>query len=180
MDYIDTSSSSEEETTQETTKKTEKKELGAVIVIRHLPEGFFEKQIQEFFAQFCEVRNVRVSRNPKTGKSRGVAFMEVANEDEAQILVDEMDYYYLGKKTIRVQMSSLSRKSLKSLFSMKPKLKKSNGVKEANAAKEISNYLKNAQKLHTDLEVQKKQHRMETKLKNKWATLEQKGISIKK
>jgi RNA recognition motif-containing protein len=180
MDYSDTSSSSEEETTQETTQTTEKKQIGAVIVIRHLPEGFFEKQIQEFFAQFCEVKNVRVSRNPKTRKSRGVAFMEVGNKEEAQILVDEMDYYYLGKKTIRVQMSTLSQKSLKSLFSFKTKGIKQNGVKEANAEKTISTYLKNSQKVHTEPEVQHKQNKMEKKLKNKWAALEKKGIVIKK
>eukprot|EP01080_Neovahlkampfia_damariscottae_P001018 gene1018-9923_t len=111
------SSDSENENTTTTNKKTvlKRKETetpqetskAVLLVIRHLPIGFFEEQIKEFFSQFCEVIQVRVVRSIKTGKSRGVAFAQVADMETAKVICEEMDYYYLGRKTLRVEISKL-------------------------------------------------------------------------
>ena len=47
-----------------------------VVYISHIPHGFYEKQMRDFFAQFGSVTNLRLGRSSKTGKSKGYAFVE--------------------------------------------------------------------------------------------------------
>lgn len=46
--------------------KTNKDEPG-VIFVSHLPHGFYEHQLRDYFEQFGQVNRVRLSRNKKTG-----------------------------------------------------------------------------------------------------------------
>ncbi len=62
-----------------------------VIYIGHLPFGFFEQQLKGFFSQFGTVTRVRVSRNPKTGRSRHYGFVEFLEREVAAIAADTMD-----------------------------------------------------------------------------------------
>lgn len=40
-----------------------------VIYLGHIPHGFYENQIQDFFSQFGTVNKVRLSRSKKVGGS---------------------------------------------------------------------------------------------------------------
>jgi len=74
---------------------------GGVVVVSRLPYGFFEDQLKGFFSQFGVVRKLRLSRNPKTGKSRHFAFMEFDNKEVAAIVADTMDGYMMFGRTLK-------------------------------------------------------------------------------
>ncbi|MES1909665.1 MAG: hypothetical protein MHM6MM_002367 [Cercozoa sp. M6MM] len=71
-----------------------------VIYLGHLPHGFFETQMRGFFSQFGEVTRLRLSRNPKSGKSRHYAFVEFADAETAAIVAEAMNGYMLFHKTL--------------------------------------------------------------------------------
>jgi len=48
----------------------------AVVYIGHLPHGFFEEQMKEYFTQYGEVLGVKLARARKTAKSKGYAFIQ--------------------------------------------------------------------------------------------------------
>ena len=52
-------------------KKTTDKKTG-VLYIGHIPHGYYEKQMRNFLAQYGKILRLRISRNKKTGKSKGM------------------------------------------------------------------------------------------------------------
>lgn len=47
------------------TKRVQIKKSRGVVYLGHLPHGFFEEQIKDYFKQFGSVTRVRVSRSKK-------------------------------------------------------------------------------------------------------------------
>ena len=85
--------------------KVKKADNKGVIYVGHLPKGFNEKELKEFFEQFGPVAKIRVSRSVKTARSRGFAYLEFdSNKGENGKRVAEMatkalnDYMIFGKK----------------------------------------------------------------------------------
>ena len=56
-----------------------------IVYISHIPHGFYEKQMREFFAQFGTVTNLRLGRSKKTGRSCGFAFVEFKYKEVAKV-----------------------------------------------------------------------------------------------
>ena len=56
-----------------------------VIYISHVPHGFYEKQMREFFGQFGSVTNLRLGRSKRTGRSCGFAFVEFKYKEVATV-----------------------------------------------------------------------------------------------
>lgn len=74
---------------------------GGVVYLGHIPFGFFEGPMRKYFSQFGEVTKIRLSRNPKTGKSRHYAFIEFANEEVAKIVAKTMNGYLLMERVLK-------------------------------------------------------------------------------
>jgi nucleolar protein 15 len=73
--------------------------LSNVVYLGHIPHGFYEKQMREFFLQFGQVVNLRISRNKKTGKSKHYGFIQFHTPDIASIVAEAMDgYHFFGQK----------------------------------------------------------------------------------
>uniref|UniRef100_A0A6U9Q094 RRM domain-containing protein n=1 Tax=Picocystis salinarum TaxID=88271 RepID=A0A6U9Q094_9CHLO len=68
---------------------------GHVIYIGHIPHGFYEDQMKEYFSQFGKVTRIRLSRNKKTGKSKHYAFVEFGNAEVAEIAAQAMNGYMM-------------------------------------------------------------------------------------
>jgi nucleolar protein 15 len=62
-----------------------------IIYVGHVPHGFYEKQMKDFFTQFGHVTNLRLSRNKKTTKSRGYGFVQFQSVEVAAITAEAMD-----------------------------------------------------------------------------------------
>eukprot|EP01129_Flabellula_baltica_P016414 TRINITY_DN8736_c0_g1_i1.p1 TRINITY_DN8736_c0_g1~~TRINITY_DN8736_c0_g1_i1.p1 ORF type:complete len:288 (+),score=83.68 TRINITY_DN8736_c0_g1_i1:68-865(+) len=72
-----------------------------IVYLGHIPFGFFEDQMKEFFSQFGTVTRLRLSRNKKSGRSRHYAFVEFVDPVVAQIVADTMDGYMMFNKTLK-------------------------------------------------------------------------------
>ncbi len=72
-----------------------------VIYVGHVPFGFFEEQMKGFFSQFGKVTRLRLSRSPKTGRSRGYAFVEFANKDVAAVAAETMHNYLMYGRVLQ-------------------------------------------------------------------------------
>ena len=49
----------------------------AILYVGHLPKGFNEKELKQFFEQFGTITRMRVSRSKKTARSKGYAYLEI-------------------------------------------------------------------------------------------------------
>lgn len=58
-----------------------------VVYISHIPHGFYEEQMREFFGQFGIVTNLRLGRSAKTGGSKGYAFVEFKYKEVASVII---------------------------------------------------------------------------------------------
>ena len=72
-----------------------------VIYIGHIPHGFYEEPMQKYFSQFGEVKNVVLCRSKKTGKSKGYAFVQFANDKVARIAAEATNGYALMEKVLK-------------------------------------------------------------------------------
>ncbi|KAI3413555.1 hypothetical protein GPALN_011045 [Globodera pallida] len=74
-----------------------------VVRLRHIPYGFFEKELSGYFSQFGDVKRVRVVRNKK-GNHVGTAFVEFKDGAVAQIAAQTMDNYLLAENRLRCKL----------------------------------------------------------------------------
>uniref|UniRef100_A0A8C4T3D5 Nucleolar protein interacting with the FHA domain of MKI67 n=1 Tax=Erpetoichthys calabaricus TaxID=27687 RepID=A0A8C4T3D5_ERPCA len=72
-----------------------------VICLRRIPQGFYEKEIREYFSQFGKVVRLRLSRSKKTGRSKGYAFLEFECDEVAKIVADTMNNYLIGERLLK-------------------------------------------------------------------------------
>eukprot|EP00049_Salpingoeca_infusionum_P003453 m.66686 g.66686 ORF g.66686 m.66686 type:complete len:287 (-) comp12133_c0_seq1:184-1044(-) len=85
-----------------------KRNSRGVVYIGHIPYGFFEPQMQKYFGQFGEVSRLRLSRSPKTGGSRGYAFVEFLDKEVAEIVAKTMNNYLMFDKILQCRVMDTS------------------------------------------------------------------------
>ena len=64
-----------------------------------------DADLTNLFAEFGEVSSVKVIMDRETGKSRGFAFVEMANEEEGQKAIDELNGVEYDQKVISVSVA---------------------------------------------------------------------------
>jgi nucleolar protein 15 len=65
------------------------------VYLGHIPHGFYENEMRQYFKQFGDITNLRLSRNKQTGKSKHYAFIQFSSGDVAEIVSKTMDNYIL-------------------------------------------------------------------------------------
>lgn len=78
-----------------------KKEKRGIVYVKHLPHGFFEPQLREYFSQFGQVNRIRLARSKKTLNSKGYAFVEFQYPEVAEIAADAMNNYIMFKHVVK-------------------------------------------------------------------------------
>ena len=71
--------------------------------VSNLSEDTREQDLQELFRPFGPVTRIYVAFNRETGESRGFAFVNFVNKDDAQRAVDKLDGY--GYDSLRTRPS---------------------------------------------------------------------------
>ncbi|PWA00951.1 hypothetical protein BB558_002993 [Smittium angustum] len=107
---------------QQVIKKVEKsdtnlEDYSSVIYIGRIPHGFYEDEMRLYFGQFGKIKNLRLSRNRKTGKSKHYAFIEFWDKSVAKIVADTMNNYLLYNRLLKCQLLFKS-KVHETLFSL--------------------------------------------------------------
>jgi len=82
----------------------EAKEPRGVVHIAHIPNGFHEKEMTEFFNQFGNVTRIRLARSKKNSVVKGYGWIEFEDLAVAQIVAEAMDNYLLGGRQLVVKL----------------------------------------------------------------------------
>ena len=62
-----------------------------------------QDEVNELFAQYGEVKDLKLISDYETGRSRGFAFLTFANEDDAQKCLDEE--ITLGNRPLKISIA---------------------------------------------------------------------------
>lgn len=81
-------------------KSSDDDDVDCVVYLGHIPTGFFEAEIRNFFSQFGKVRRVKLFRSKKTGNSKGYAFVQFETTDIAEVAAEAMDGYMFGDRKL--------------------------------------------------------------------------------
>ena len=77
-----------------------------VIYIGHIPVGFEEKQMKEYFSQFGNVTRMKLSRSTRTGRPKGYGFVEFDSEEVAGIAAESMHGYLMFNRVLKCHVLS--------------------------------------------------------------------------
>lgn len=72
------------------------------IFVGNLPFSMGEAELRELFAQKGTVDSATVMRDVETGRSRGFAFVEMANDEEAEKAIKELNGYSAEGRNLTV------------------------------------------------------------------------------
>ena len=72
------------------------------IYVGSLPYSVDETQLEELFKPYGQVSDVQVITDRYTGQAKGFAFVEMANEEEAQNAIQALNGSELGGRTLTV------------------------------------------------------------------------------
>lgn len=104
--------------TQQKASKSNQSNNRGLLYVGSLPKTFQQSELKKYFSQFGEITRVRLSRNKKTGKSRGYGFVEFKDLNTAEVAAETMDNYLLAGSNIKVQ---LMKNHADNIFSSKMK-----------------------------------------------------------
>lgn len=75
-----------------------------ILYVGHLPKGFNENELREFFQQFGQVTKLRVARSKKTARTKGYAFLEFQEAPVAAVAAKAMDKYIMFGRQLDVHV----------------------------------------------------------------------------
>ncbi len=75
------------------------------IYIAGLSYGTSDAELANLFSEFGEVSSAKVILDRETGRSRGFAFVEMANDAEGQKAIDELNGVEFDHKVISVSVA---------------------------------------------------------------------------
>jgi hypothetical protein len=73
------------------------------LFVAGLPYDMDDAELEEFFDKFGTVLSAKVTMDKETGKSRGFAFVDMPNADEAREAIDGLNNLAIGKKVMIVK-----------------------------------------------------------------------------
>ena len=73
------------------------------IFVAGLPYDLDDAELMEIFEKFGQVKSAKVAMDRETGKSRGFAFVDMPNKEEAMDAIENLNDINLGKKPLVVK-----------------------------------------------------------------------------
>lgn len=109
-DQQDVKRSKNDSMTKKSSKKGKKKSGDSCVVyLGHVPHGFYEKEMRNFFQQFGTVVKLKHFRNPKTKRSRGYAFIKFDSPSVAEEVAESMNGYFLHDRKLVCEIVPIDR-----------------------------------------------------------------------
>lgn len=72
------------------------------IFVANIERRVTDAQLQELFQQYGEVSSLKLIKDRDTGVSKGYAFVEMPNDDEAQKAIDALNEFELEGRNLAV------------------------------------------------------------------------------
>ncbi len=76
--------------------------MGRRLYVGNLPYKVTDEDLTALFSRAGTVDNVRVMRDQATGRARGFAFVEMANDEDAQKAIDQFHQYQMDGRALVV------------------------------------------------------------------------------
>ena len=76
--------------------------MGSKVFVGNLDYNTRREEVQTLFAQAGEIRDVFLPTDRETGRPRGFAFVEFANEEDAAKAIEKFNGHQLGGRALRV------------------------------------------------------------------------------
>jgi cold-inducible RNA-binding protein len=76
--------------------------MGRKLYVGNIPYETNEQDLQDLFTQAGAVETITVMRDRDTGRARGFAFVEMANDDAAQKAITELNGHQFGGRRLTV------------------------------------------------------------------------------
>jgi len=73
------------------------------LFVAGLPYDMDDAELMEFFDKFGTVASAKITMDKETGKSRGFAFVDMPNDQEAQEAIEGLNNLGIGKKVMVVK-----------------------------------------------------------------------------
>ena len=73
------------------------------LFVAGLPYDLYDDELVEIFEKFGTIASAKVAMDKDTGKSRGFAFVEMPNDEEAREAIEHLNDISLGKKPLVVK-----------------------------------------------------------------------------
>jgi len=73
------------------------------IFVAGLPYDLDDAELVEIFEKFGEIASAKVAMDRETGKSKGFAFIDMPNKEEAMDAIESLNNLSLGKKPLVVK-----------------------------------------------------------------------------
>jgi RNA recognition motif-containing protein len=75
------------------------------LFVAGLPYDLDDDELVEIFEKFGTINSAKVAIDKETGKSRGFAFVDMANDEEAREAIEHLNDISLGKKPLVVKQA---------------------------------------------------------------------------
>ncbi|MBA2329902.1 MAG: RNA-binding protein [Bacteroidota bacterium] len=75
------------------------------LFVAGLPYDLDDDELVEIFEKFGTINSAKVAIDKETGKSRGFAFVDMANDEEAKEAIEHLNDISLGKKPLVVKQA---------------------------------------------------------------------------
>lgn len=72
------------------------------IYVGNLSYKVSDRDLQKVFEEFGDVTSSKVIKDRETGRSKGFAFVEMQNDEEAQAAIDKLDGSEINGRTVKV------------------------------------------------------------------------------
>ncbi|XP_015918233.1 MKI67 FHA domain-interacting nucleolar phosphoprotein-like [Parasteatoda tepidariorum] len=73
------------------------------IYIGHIPHGFYETEMKQYFSQFGEVTNLRLAKSRRSLRSKGYAFIQFKSADVAKVVAETMNNYLFFERLLKCE-----------------------------------------------------------------------------
>ncbi len=80
------------------------------IYVGNLDYNLQESELEKIFADYGEVLSVKIIVDKYTGRAKGFGFVEMANEEEANKAIEELDGKEVSGRTMRVNKARPPRR----------------------------------------------------------------------
>ena len=75
------------------------------LFVAGLPYDLYDEELVEIFEKFGTIASAKVAMDKETGKSRGFAFVDMPNDEEAKEAIEHLNDISLGKKPLVVKQA---------------------------------------------------------------------------
>jgi len=75
------------------------------IFVGNLNYSSLEDSVRALFEPYGEVNNVKIITSPETGRSRGFAFVEMPDEEEAKAAIKALDGKELDRRPLKINQA---------------------------------------------------------------------------